>query len=423
MRRPWWLLVVLGALIAAAPGAPSDADDLERNRRLLEKWRADPEHYKRLQTDLRAFHALPAERQQKIRDLDRQLHELDLTTQARLWAVLDRYHTWLERLPEAQRQQVKETANPADRLKLIRALREQEWIDRLPAKVRGELAKLPPGEKATEVARLRRQERAQRLFWIQAPQRPSPETRPGRLSEFPSEVQVFVRDLLMPRLNADEKAQLRRAEGKWPELARTIRELSDRHPVLPPLPPPRGPITKYDHLPATAAVSIPRKRFADLQGRWPEYALAVTTVLKKQKRRVAPLGASKLDELPSDARQFVQKQLLPALGPLQKDNLRRMDGRWPEYPKRLLALAWQKRLVIPGMSLPGPRELWDAARAALPEVPGHLLYQFALTELSEEDRAELELSAADPAGSRERLKKAYFKRKRPHRKGQRERMP
>jgi hypothetical protein len=63
------------------------------------------------------------------------------------------------------------------------------------------------------------------------------------------------------------------------------------------------------------------------------------------------------------------------------------------------------------MSLPGPRDLWDSARLALPEVPGHLLRDFALAELSAEDRARLGLSVADPEASRERLKKAYFKRK------------
>src|SRR5688572_22443826 len=64
-RHCWWLLAVAG-LAAAAPRDLGDAD-LERNRRLLDKWRADPEHYARLRRDLKAFYELPESRQQALR--------------------------------------------------------------------------------------------------------------------------------------------------------------------------------------------------------------------------------------------------------------------------------------------------------------------------------------------------------------------
>ena len=68
--------------------------------------------------------------------------------------------------------------------------------------------------------------------------------------------------------------------------------------------------------------------------------------------------------------------------------------------------------VIPGMSLPGPRELWSNARAAaaLPDVPDRFLAQFAKTELTKEERAALHLGAADPTEKWEILKEEYFKR-------------
>src|SRR5207302_11228561 len=49
------MLVTAAALAACAPLvglSDSATDDREHNRRLLEKWRADPEHYARLLRDL-----------------------------------------------------------------------------------------------------------------------------------------------------------------------------------------------------------------------------------------------------------------------------------------------------------------------------------------------------------------------------------
>src|SRR5262245_50840815 len=61
MRRPWWVILVvtccLCSLALAAPDGGSGGDELERNRRLLEKWKADPERYQRLKRDLVAFYA------------------------------------------------------------------------------------------------------------------------------------------------------------------------------------------------------------------------------------------------------------------------------------------------------------------------------------------------------------------------------
>ena len=94
MRRPW-LFVVCAACLSSLAFASSEGDEMERNRRLLDKWKADPEHYRRLKRDLAAFYALPAERQAQIRDLDQQLHEYDPEVQARLCAVLERYSVWL----------------------------------------------------------------------------------------------------------------------------------------------------------------------------------------------------------------------------------------------------------------------------------------------------------------------------------------
>ena len=64
----------------------------ERNRQLLEKWRANPEHSARLQQELRAFQTLPPERQEQLRRLDRALREENSATSARLQRVLEHHH-------------------------------------------------------------------------------------------------------------------------------------------------------------------------------------------------------------------------------------------------------------------------------------------------------------------------------------------
>src|SRR5215472_310098 len=106
MQRYWRLLagwVFLAAAMRALAVSDSPAGEdpqavLEQNRRLLEKWRADPDHYRRLKQDYAAFQAMPPERQTRLRQLDLDLHAEDPAAQARLLAVLERYVSWLDKL-------------------------------------------------------------------------------------------------------------------------------------------------------------------------------------------------------------------------------------------------------------------------------------------------------------------------------------
>jgi hypothetical protein len=174
------LLPLIVFLTAATPGeegtsSSPDATDLERNRQLLYKWKADPEHSARLQRDLRDFWALPESKRRQIRQLDHAFHQLDAKTQKRLWRAAERYTAWLERLPPAERQQIEETKDSQARLQLIRAIRERQWVERLPRKVREDLEKLPAEKRSTQITLLRKQERQQKLLWsrpIGAKQRP-----------------------------------------------------------------------------------------------------------------------------------------------------------------------------------------------------------------------------------------------------------
>jgi hypothetical protein len=170
ISRYFLLLPLLALLAASSPSdeetpGNSDAAPVQNNRQRLQKWKADPEHYARLQRDLHDFWTMPESKRQQLRQLDRAFHQLDAKTQKRLWKVADHYAAWLERLPEDDRRQIEQAKDTQDRLRVIRTIRERQWIERLPRKVRAELEKMPAKERSAQVAVLRKQERQQRQLW------------------------------------------------------------------------------------------------------------------------------------------------------------------------------------------------------------------------------------------------------------------
>src|SRR5262249_22097482 len=91
-------------------------------------------------------------------------------------------------------------------------------------------------------------------------------------------------------------------------------------------------------------------------------------------------------------------QLVPAITKPEAEQLGSTESKpWPAYPRLLHELAKQYNLVIPGMSLPGPRELWASAHAAaLPEVPERELRAF-VHGLSHGERERLTVRRRDRA--------------------------
>jgi hypothetical protein len=200
---------------------------------------------------------------------------------------------------------------------------------------------------------------------------------------------------LLPRLSKQEEADLARAEGNWPDYPRRLVQLADRH-LLPEGP--LGKVTTYEQLPDAVKerlrqVKKPRLLMVRGQGRWPEYALSVSEALRGE-RGLPALGASRPDEFPPDVRKFLNETLLPRLSPAEsRDLAQNVEGRWPDYPRRLVWLARKYHLVIPRMSLPGPPEMWEAARVAQ-------------QELAPEERAAIEAVGLDlREGGLERIKK------------------
>src|SRR5437867_1658089 len=131
-QRCFWLLAFL---IAAKPVAADDSSQPSRSlkdvsppsRRMLEeKARQDPEWYERTLQDLDAFQSLPAEQQERMRKLDRQLNAQDARTRQKLMRAMERYSAWLDRLPPADRKYIENAPNSKERLKRIREVRDKQ---------------------------------------------------------------------------------------------------------------------------------------------------------------------------------------------------------------------------------------------------------------------------------------------------------
>jgi hypothetical protein len=414
-------LAVALPVVAYVDPPQAEPDELELNRRRLEKWRADPEHYQRLQRDLKAFWELPAEKRDRLRHLDRQLHETDSFTQKRLWGVLERYGAWLERLPEPDRQRIESAADATERLRVIKEIKDRQWVERQPLAVNRELDALAPEQRPARIAALRKEERERRLAWQRELRKPTRAIeRPTRLVEFTLDTQNYVREMLQPVLSNEEKERLAKAEGAdWPQLARAVWELSEKHP--PALPGPVGP-RFFQQLPPAVKEAMPlrdleqryrqRLNSDSVRGHWPEFAIAFTEVAREKKIDLPrQLGPSRPGEFRPPLGPWLRDSLMPKLSQKEKEEFHKAEGRWPDYPKKLLELARKYKVDIPGMKLPGSKEFWDKARAALPEVPDHVLRDFVVMELSPEERHELQMTPDDPEASRERIREAYFKKK------------
>jgi hypothetical protein len=407
------LLPIAAALAESAP------DDTERNARRLEKLRADPAVYDRLKRDLRAFCAMSAEKQEQLRQLDRDLHDQDSATQRHLWDVLERFSAWLEHLPEEDRRRIETAASRDERLKIIKEIREQEFIRRLPRKEREELLQLADEARAEKLAQLRDTERDLRRAMVAAGNtRPGARTnRPVRPADLSPEAREYIDKSLRPQLSDEEKKRLKDAEGKWPLFARTLLDLAEQHPVRL-LGSPYGPTQpaqlKGEAKTAYATLRTKPGALAIVQnkvGQWPDFGIALMKACKVHKvMPPKPFGPCRPEEFPAVVQTFINDELLPKLTAEEKEKLEEAKGSWPEYPELLKKLADDHNLEIPLMRLPGARELADKVKslAEVPDLPDRTLREF-VAELTPDERAKLQLSSDDPE-SRERLMRAYYQR-------------
>jgi hypothetical protein len=378
-------------MVAAAPVlavAETSEDDFRANRLLLARWRSDPEHYARLKRDYKAFQELPAEKRERLRELDRDLREEDSNTQARLKRTLQRYMAWLDRLAEEERARVDAATDSNDRLRIVKDLREREWIAHLSRADQERIRVAPVDQRPRVIADLRLEEANRHREWQMALLHvDDPENRsnkPSWLNEFPPETRLYVSKTLLPMLYFREKQRFRDSLGKWPDCARLIYDLSGAHKTVK-IPPgnwqgpinvndirPDGPI-KPDDLPPEIKTLLTdlkkrkdkdadRSRLLEASGRWPDFALALNEIAKEKKAPLKkPLGPCKLEDFDKAVSQFYLDTMAKKLSKAEIDKLEKARGNWPEYPMLFMELAQTHGLKVPGTYLGGTDELWKSA--------------------------------------------------------------
>jgi hypothetical protein len=179
------ILVVQSHLRADEDKNSSLKDTPESNRRALEeKARQDPAWYERMLRDLDAFQSLPADQQERMRKLNKQLSAENAATNKKLMKVLERYVNWLEKLPEADRKFIEDASNSKERLRRIREVREKQWVQTLPKAVREEIMHAKGAERQALIKKYRQEEKKRRQEWDAAMKRGGAQPgRAGRLSD------------------------------------------------------------------------------------------------------------------------------------------------------------------------------------------------------------------------------------------------
>lgn len=329
---------------------------------------ADKTSGEELEALTKAFRALPVARQREIVKLDADLHLKPAAERDRLFRALEVYAAWLERLNEGDRRGVLSAATPTLRLGVVRDVRARQWRDALPAAVRA---------KPESIQHWREEEAARRdrLSFVRrhaeafaANRSPWPfDTDAGRkdVAEFARAV-FKVDEGRKSRLEPNEQTEYKRTlalgerDGAWAWHGLLVYELARERPYLPEPADPKLMYTEFKDLPEPAKF---RKggllKLNTVSGKWPEFPLeALQHALPKV--TVPQLGPAKPSEFREPARTFVEATLLPALTADEKRDLARVEGKWPDYPQRLVQYAHKHDLSIPGVMLPGSPKKWDA---------------------------------------------------------------
>jgi hypothetical protein len=295
---------------------------------------------------------------------------------ARLWAVLDRYTAWLERLDEKDRRQIESAPDTAKKLDIIRALREREWVGHLARAERERIDQAAPEERAKQIEQLRQKERQRRADW-QAALRMQEEAVPPRgQPDFWPQVQMYVNKSLNPTLTLTERDELRKAYLRsWPEYAQQLTALAEKHPIQVP-PGERPGLQAIKELPQGYLQSLtvrPGKpkdaegqKLRNLQGRWPNFALEVVHLAREKKAALPekPFGPCKPEEFLPVVQKFIAELRKDAAAAKKLDEA---QGKWPEYPFAVMELAKAKGRRVPGTFLPGDKAYWEQAKAAQAE--------------------------------------------------------
>ncbi len=337
------------------------------------------------------FKKFPNTRQQQLRELDQQFQNLPTSERDQLGQVLESYAVWLDRLPDPDRKDVLVAASSDARLEKVRLLRNKQWRESHTQAVQKKLATAATLEERSQfIETQKKTESARRDQWSLARRQWELHHGPDRKNPWPfsdpvltKQVDdyiktVFKADLTTKfepksdamRLSREEFSDLRmrqeaaKKEGDWSLYGLLLYQLAERHPYLP------EPGTGK---PLVDPVSLPQsfRREANLKGilnkrlstrgKWPEFALELAEDAKKASIPVpVSFGPCRSGEFAESVNTFLKDSLFPQLDSNQIESLKKAEGKWPEYPKLIIALARDPKidLPIPGVTLPGQPSLW-----------------------------------------------------------------
>jgi hypothetical protein len=189
-RMPLAVLITLTVAVFAAaddnknpPRGSKDRPD-PNSLTIEEKARLDPEWYRRMLADLESFHSLPADQQERMRKLDKDLTGMDAATRKKLLRALDRYVNWLDHLTPQDRKYIENAPDSKDRLHRIREVRTKQWVQTQPKAIREEIMHASPKEREALIKKYRQEEKKRRQEWDAALKRGNPQPiKAGKASE------------------------------------------------------------------------------------------------------------------------------------------------------------------------------------------------------------------------------------------------
>jgi hypothetical protein len=342
----------------------------------------------------KSFKLLPLERQQTIRELDKQLYDEPANTRDRLLRVLEAYAAWLNQLPEADRRGVLAAATRELRLKQIQSIRDRQWVESLPPHQRNQLHLLGVNEPLQRqlIAEWKAEELERRKIWANV--RKHPDTLDGSKASWPfdtesrrTEVLNFAKaafrldDAKAIRLTANELERYTTAlnfakeqgGATWHTYGKTLYDFVKKYEDY--LLPPGDPKFRYAdfaELPAQYQKYVQgrmKPRLVPLAGKWPEFPMEIhkdlTLYYKETPKKdiefksLPPLGPSKATEFTAPVRSFIEGELTSKLSETDLRNLRKEEGKWPDYAREVIRLCRQHELSLPGVMLPGSPKQWE----------------------------------------------------------------
>jgi hypothetical protein len=197
----------------------------------------------------------------------------------------------------------------------------------------------------------------------------------GKIKDAPdiNQVKEYVEHYLLPVLTDTEKKRFAEVEEKWPEYPITLVALASKHPTaLPPPSPPRSvaelpkPVRERmdKKIAATKAEKKAYKELKSFEG--PNFASKFAEFALRSNLQLGnEYLVSNFTALTLPMKNFINDELMPAMKDRDADQRKLTDsmGKWPEYPKTIQELASKYGLRPPWHILPDDDKFhWDRYR-------------------------------------------------------------